>query len=193
MSSRDKILQLVKQNQPDLLAQPQPYDTCLQDASLQKFSSILESIGGAIFTINHLDDVAPKVQSIFPQARQIISTLAGVQQYFSPFAADKIGQSFDTIEVAIMEAAFGVAENGAVWVTEAESMYRVLPFIAEHLVVVMQQSKLVATMHHAYELLATADYTFGAFIAGPSKTADIEQSLVLGAHGPKTMTVLIVP
>ena len=33
---------------------------------------------------------------------------------------------------------------------------------------------------------------FGVFIAGPSKTADIEQSLVLGAHGPKTMTVFVI-
>ena len=36
------------------------------------------------------------------------------------------------------------------------------------------------------------DYGFGTFISGPSKTADIEQSLVLGAHGPKSMTVFLV-
>jgi L-lactate dehydrogenase complex protein LldG len=40
--------------------------------------------------------------------------------------------------------------------------------------------------------IGNATYGFGAFIAGPSKTADIEQSLVLGAHGPKTMTVFLL-
>ncbi|MNW08326.1 Lactate utilization protein C [compost metagenome] len=47
-------------------------------------------------------------------------------------------------------------------------------------------------MHEAYQKIADSVYGFGTFIAGPSKTADIEQSLVLGAHGPKNMTVFIL-
>jgi L-lactate dehydrogenase complex protein LldG len=47
-------------------------------------------------------------------------------------------------------------------------------------------------MHDAYQRIADASYGFGLFIAGPSKTADIEQSLVLGAHGPKTMTIFLM-
>jgi len=43
----------------------------------------------------------------------------------------------------------------------------------------------VATMDDTYDIIADADYNFGTFIAGPSKTTNIEQSLVLGAHGPK--------
>jgi len=47
-------------------------------------------------------------------------------------------------------------------------------------------------MHHAYDRIGDADYGFGLFLAGPSKTADIEQSLVLGAHGSRSMTVFLV-
>ena len=46
-------------------------------------------------------------------------------------------------------------------------------------------------MHEAYDLIRDADYGFG-FSLQPLKTADIEQSLVLGAHGPKTMTVFVI-
>ncbi len=85
-----------------------------------------------------------------------------------------------------------VAENGAIWITDNQVSQRVLPFITQHLAVIINSKNIVATMHDAYDVIASAEYGFATFIAGPSKTADIEQSLVLGAHGPKTMTVFIV-
>ena len=51
---------------------------------------------------------------------------------------------------------------------------------------------IVDNMHQAYERLQFDRPEFGAFIAGPSKTADIEQSLVIGAHGPRSLTVFCV-
>ena len=70
---------------------------------------------------------------------------------------------------------------------------RAVPFICQQLAVVVSAKTLVATMHQAYDLIGEADYGFGTFIAGPSKTADIEQSLVLGAHGPKSMIAFLLP
>ena len=106
--------------------------------------------------------------------------------------------SLADVELAIITAHLGVAENGAVWVTEPllgsiqNRPLRAIPFIAQHLAVVLSAEDLVPTMHDAYARIGADDYTFGVFIAGPSKTADIEQSLVLGAHGPKTMTVFLL-
>ena len=96
------------------------------------------------------------------------------------------------IELAIIGAELGVAENGAVWIKGDLLNQRVLPFICQHLAVILKKENIVATMHDAYEKINNEKYGFSTFIAGPSKTADIEQSLVLGAHGPRSMTVFLI-
>lgn len=47
-------------------------------------------------------------------------------------------------------------------------------------------------MHEAYKRIDTGEYGYGVFISGPSKTADIEQALVMGAHGARSVTVILV-
>ena len=47
-------------------------------------------------------------------------------------------------------------------------------------------------MHDAYKQIASRDRTFGLFISGPSKTADIEQCLVIGAQGAMSLTILLI-
>ncbi|MCU0402786.1 MAG: LUD domain-containing protein [Algoriphagus sp.] len=94
--------------------------------------------------------------------------------------------------LAILDGQFGVAENGAIWLDDRQLGTRALPFITEHLVIVLDPKKLVPTMHQAYDLIGNVQSGFGLFIAGPSKTADIEQSLVIGAHGAKSLRVILI-
>ncbi|MCI0492871.1 MAG: lactate utilization protein, partial [Planctomycetes bacterium] len=105
------------------------------------------------------------------------------------------------VDIAILLGEFAVAENGAVWVTDRRVPLRVIYFLCQHLVLVVPASEIVDHMHAAYERLATAgtgsrstfaEPVFGVFISGPSKTADIEQALVIGAHGPRSLTVFLV-
>jgi L-lactate dehydrogenase complex protein LldG len=91
-----------------------------------------------------------------------------------------------------MHGEFGVAENGAIWLTDATMGDQVLPYITEHLILIIRHDAIVPTLHEAYEQIGNANYTLGTFLAGPSKTADIEQSLVLGAHGSKSLLVYLL-
>ena len=149
--------------------------------------STLEAIGGAVYVVSGFDRIATILKEKFPDARRIIN---GVTE--TP--AD-IGDphTLENVDLAILPAHFGVAENGACWITEKQMVQRALPFITQHLVLVLPKSAIVADMHAAYERIDAGDpYGFATFIAGPSKTADIEQSLVLGAHGPASLTVFLL-
>jgi L-lactate dehydrogenase complex protein LldG len=47
-------------------------------------------------------------------------------------------------------------------------------------------------MLDAYANIKNTSYRYGVFIAGPSKTAEIEQSLVIGTHGTRSLTIFIL-
>ncbi|MCO5934696.1 LUD domain-containing protein [Mucilaginibacter sp. RB4R14] len=106
--------------------------------------------------------------------------------------ANATPHELENVELAILEAEPGVAENSALWVTEKQMGKRVLPFICQHLAFVVNASDIVADMHAAYLSTEGSDHGFACFIASPSKTADIEQSLVLGTHGPRSLVIFIM-
>jgi len=93
--------------------------------------------------------------------------------------------------VLTIRAHFGVAENAAVYVDAADLSARAAIVRAEHLIVLLSKSAIVATMHEAVQRMPRHS-TCGWFLSGPSKTADIEQSLVIGAQGARTMRVILI-
>ena len=100
--------------------------------------------------------------------------------------------ALENVDLAIIEAEFGVAENGAVWVKNSNNRHRALYFLATQLLIIVDKNNIVDTMHEAYERIEFNQSGYGTFISGPSKTADIEQSLVIGAHGPTSACVLFI-
>lgn len=191
MSSREEILKRVNEAQPVLIPLPEPLPLIKEKGSTEKFRQVLESIGGRTVLLNNEETIQQKIEEIFPEAKRVVSSVQSLDLFFLKNYQELDGHSLEDVDIAIIEAKFGVAENGAVWVTEDDMKMRALPFIAENLVMLLNAESIMPTMQEAYNLIGSDPYGFGVFIAGPSKTADIEQSLVLGAHGPKSMTVFI--
>jgi L-lactate dehydrogenase complex protein LldG len=100
--------------------------------------------------------------------------------------------AYADLDLAVIPGELGVAENGAVWITDRGMKHRALFVVAQHLAVVVSESALVNDMHEAYERVSIPRPGFGCFVSGPSKTADIEQALVIGAHGARSCTVFLV-
>lgn len=192
MTSRANILAKVKQNQPEFKQLPVDLVTIPSKLNIiEQFRTVLHSIGGAVIDVSSFEDIKSYISTEFEEQR-IISTLPELQELTEKEWQQNEPHSFENVDLAIIKAHFGVAENSALWITEDLMQQRVVPFICQQLAVVVKKEDILATMHDAYMRIGNQEYGFGAFIAGPSKTADIEQSLVLGAHGPKGMTVFLM-
>jgi L-lactate dehydrogenase complex protein LldG len=206
MNSREKILGTIRGNQPPLRELPSLPTGGGTGDSWQAgvdggratnlsaaFTTTLEGIGGQVFLVSGYDRIAAILREQHPDARRIISGCAELAGFAETGVHYDDPHTLENVDLAILRAHFGVAENGACWMTEDQMIERALPFITQHLALVLRRDAMVADMHAAYELIAAAgDYGFATFIAGPSKTADIEQSLVLGAHGPRSLIVFLL-
>jgi L-lactate dehydrogenase complex protein LldG len=193
MSSREKILAAVKNNQPGVKPLPavSELDAIQYPDVFLHFTNVLQTIGGKLVEIKNNNEITAYIKNNFTAEQNFVTTIHGLGDI--KMLDENLKPHFlENIDVAIVKALFAVAENGSVWLTDAEMRIRALPFICQHLAVVLQKKEIVSNMQQAYELIGNTHYNFGVFIAGPSKTADIEQSLVLGAHGPKTMTVFVM-
>jgi L-lactate dehydrogenase complex protein LldG len=192
MSTRDAILTKIKNNQPAFLsmAEPEVKGISFQNPHLQ-FFAVLTTIGGIAVDINSLTEISEHIKTNFPSARRIVNCVKGLSiPKDTTFSNDP--HELENVDIAIIPGTIAVAENSAVWIEDKHMGDRALPFITQHLILVIDKNNIVNNMQDAYEKLGAAAYEFGTFIAGPSKTADIEQSLVLGAHGAKSLTVFVV-
>jgi len=139
-----------------------------------------------------IDDIKNDVENSIVEEGYIVNTIAELGQVNNEVNPANDAIFLDHVYQAYIRGSLGVSENGAIWVEESKMRNRLLPFICQHLILVIDSDKIVANMHEAYRRIKIDLECFGVFIAGPSKTTDIEQSLIIGAHGPRSLKVYLL-
>jgi len=124
-------------------------------------------------------------------ARAIVTTL-GLPSLWTDGGYD--ARELERCDAGITECDALVAQTGSVLVTSKSAGGRALSVLPPHHVVLARREQLVADLPAAFALLERkyrdAYPSFIGFITGPSRTGDIERILVLGAHGPKKLTIV---
>ncbi|OYW14485.1 MAG: hypothetical protein B7Z55_15740, partial [Planctomycetales bacterium 12-60-4] len=181
MSSRDTILRSIRQHLPESSPIPElegPWITFADPVA--QFAAVLEMIGGKCIRVPDLAAINSELEGlpVYLSSSKSYSRIPGVGTTSVNLDDVHDPHDLEDIDFAILPGEFAVAENAAVWVTDSGLKHRVVYFLCQHLSLVVPVDQVVNNLAEAYQRIRFPQAQFGAFIAGPSKTADIEQSLV---------------
>ncbi len=195
MTSRDAILTALRQAAPAASPLPEAPRSIVYADIEKQFAAAVTLVGGKFIAAPDLAALNAEFGKWEPyaRARKIASLVPGAGASNVDLGAAKDPHELEGLDIAILPGEFGVAENGAVWVPgSALGPHRAIFVVTEHLALVVPAGQIVHTMHQAYERIRLERPGFGLFLSGPSKTADIEQSLVIGAHGARSCAVFLL-
>lgn len=203
-TAREEILGKLRQTKHQVPDEPElnepvfpPVALPLEDA----FKNQLESISGKVYLFNEEKELFDKLKisvsefdpsTVFCNEAHLFPMLKdagiGFQQYEGPQ---------NPVEIGITACEFLIARSGTVMVSSAQGGGRQLSVYPPVHIVIARKNQLVESLEEAYSgiLEKYKDNLPSqiALITGPSRTADIEKTLVLGAHGPKEIRVFLYP
>jgi L-lactate dehydrogenase complex protein LldG len=192
-SSREQILSAIRANiPPEPVEHPRiPVFTRVDDRLKGAFERHLEDAGGATHNIGNRAEAQAKLAALHPTAKVIcsaVSEIPGTRRVETIHDPHELAD----VDVGVVRAQFGVAESGAVWLTEEDLIVNGLGFLSQHLVVLLDPEQIVADVHEAYARVHLDRTAYGCFMMGPSATGDVEATMVHGAQGSRSLNVFFL-
>jgi L-lactate dehydrogenase complex protein LldG len=193
MSSKDFILEKLRRNARDRQDMPDfgGMEGIRYPDRIARFIEISRAVGGEAVVLEAGGNVNDLIRMLHPDAKRIASNLPEIA--IATLDPDRLDdpRALDGTDLGVIRGELGVAENGCVWIPQ-NVRQRAVYFISEYLVILLKKENIVHDMHEAYRRIRSGEpYGYGVFISGPSKTADIEQALVVGAHGARGATIIL--
>jgi L-lactate dehydrogenase complex protein LldG len=163
------------------------------DSSLASdFQKRLQEAGGTFCFVSSVEEALVKLQALHPDAKVVCSAVPEITGTRNVHEVRDPHELAD-VDVGVLRAQFGVAENGAIWLTQDDLVLDALAFLSQHLVVFLDPEQIVPDMHEAYRRVELNKTAFGCFMMGPSATADVEATLVHGAQGARSLNIFFLP
>ncbi|MCB1382260.1 MAG: lactate utilization protein [Notoacmeibacter sp.] len=163
-----------------------------------------EEVQASVVQVKSAGDV-PKAVSAYLRDRNLPAIIRmGADKRLAAMGWDKqkalevrSGASDGDDLIGVSHALCGIAETGTLMLTSGPDNPTTVNFLPEHHIVVMEACDLDGTMEDAFERLRKASKRKGIaravnLVTGPSRSGDVEQKIILGAHGPKSLHVIVV-
>jgi L-lactate dehydrogenase complex protein LldG len=201
-SARQEILDNLRTAKLSLPGKPDFSEPVIKPAEKPlelAFKKGLELVNGNV----HLFDSGKDLYSFLKlfvssyQGKEIYCDETDIKNQLTGFGIEySSGNFFDNpVQIGITACEFVIAQTGSIMVSSAQTGGRKLFVYPEIHVVIAKKNQLVETLDEAYKGIADKYReklpSQIVLITGPSRTADIEKTLTLGAHGPKELHVLL--
>lgn len=192
MSSRDDVLASIRANLPRA-ERPLPvvplFDDTPPTSLLLAFKLSLQRMGGVFLDAPRSGDPLAPVKAKLAGAKMVCSKVpeVGGNRDIARIAGPR---DLADVDVAIVRAAFAVAETGSMLLGDADLGVNAVAYLAQHLIVLLDPADIVVNLHHAYRRPEFRSARYASFHTGPSATADIEGVLIHGAQGVRSLSVL---
>lgn len=157
-----------------------------------EFERHLQQAGGASYNVGSVSEAEAKLIALHPGVKVVCSAvpeIAGTRRVETVHDPHELAD----VDVGIVRAQFGIAETGAIWLTQEDLVVNALAVLSQHLIVLLDPEQIVSDMHEAYRRVRLDETAFGCFMMGPSATADVEATLVHGAQGARSLNILFLP
>jgi L-lactate dehydrogenase complex protein LldG len=196
VAARDEILKALRAAAPAELPLPDAarLDAVRYPDVRERFAKSVTEVGGRCVLLPPGAELETALAQVpeYAAARKVASLVPGVAKANVDLEAVRDPHDVRDVDFCVLPAELGVAENGACWIVRHGGANRSVAFLAQHIAVVVRGETLVHNLHEGYARAAIPSPGFAMWLSGPSKTADIEQALVIGAHGARSCTVFVI-
>jgi len=193
-NAKEAILAAIRKNKPAAVIHPKLTDfgrSGVEGDLLETFKKNLKAADSGCYEAENAEKAQWLLQQIHPDAKVIGSVVPEIT------GNRRIDESTDPhtledVEVGVVRAQFGVAENGAVWLSQSDLVVNALGFLSQHLLVLLDPGMILSHMHEAYQKADIFTQNYGCFMMGPSATADISAVHIKGAQGARSLNILFL-
>jgi L-lactate dehydrogenase complex protein LldG len=178
------------------------------DELIDIFSQQLKKLSGELYIVNSIEEATKRLQSLLekvepeqckthesPLFDELKKVNPGIVDYLTTIDDSEISSvEFAKFEVGITGADCLIARTGSILLRAVSAGGRRLSVLPPTHIVIAEEKQIVSSLDEAFNSLDLKQDTWGyaTIISGPSRTSDIEKQLVLGAHGPKKLIVILL-
>lgn len=212
--SRDSILQAVREatrTNPIQSVKPTHFDTMIYDrenllsvyTQYQKANMVHLITTTKDSLVNSINEIIKEcdikellcAKNIANMPDSIMQSLE-TQTLLYDTSVDSMRDKLFSIEASILHAQVGVANLGIVGLGTNECNPRLASLVVKTCIILLHKDSIVPNLFSAFKILKTSGQNSGlptniVFLAGPSRTADIELQTVFGVHGPQNVYVVL--